>query len=295
MIIGKKLLCIGIMCATMSTSFAFEKGFVLGLRANFLGSYTDPHINEADKKYLGAAFMEGMVGFIMNGEVDLTYIFDAVKYFKLQDNKYFGGLGLSFDLGVGQGFSGQISGQYNETLKKDIRVYARVYMTPVITFGTGLRTYLFRNRMSINFYVNGRMPVDPQPVYEMYTNLTEEDTATIFKETKGKIDFHPETGTLVVSPEQMKKINPLGVVFKGTIEYNQPVIPTMELVLGTFLSYTVYRPKYVTMPKKIMEAAIENGQNATPKIDVNFERDQIKSFYMNSLDFGLSLGFNFKV
>ncbi|EFW38256.1 hypothetical protein [Treponema phagedenis] len=287
MIIGKKLLCIGIMCATMSTSFAFEKGFVLGLRANFLGSYTDPHINEADKKYLGAAFMEGMVGFIMNGEVDITYIFDAVKYFKLQDNKYFGGLGLSFDLGVGQGFSGQISGQYDETSKKDIRVYARVYMTPVITFGTGLRTYLFRNRMSINFYVNGRMPVDPQPVYEMYTNLTEAETAKLFKETK--VDFYPETGTLVVSPEQMKKINPLGVVFKGTIEYNQPVIPTMELVLGTFLSYTVYRPKYVTMPKKVVEAA--KAKNP----DVNFERDQIKSFYMNSLDFGLSLGFNFKV
>nr|WP_225969010.1 hypothetical protein [Treponema pedis] len=31
------------------SAFAFEEGFTLGLRANFSGSYTDPHINEADK------------------------------------------------------------------------------------------------------------------------------------------------------------------------------------------------------------------------------------------------------
>ncbi len=31
------------------SAFAFEEGFTLGLRANFSGSYTAPHINEADK------------------------------------------------------------------------------------------------------------------------------------------------------------------------------------------------------------------------------------------------------
>ena len=63
------------------SAFAFEEGFTLGLKAIFSGSYTDPHINEADKEYLGAAFMRGMAGFIMNGEAELTYIFDSKRYF----------------------------------------------------------------------------------------------------------------------------------------------------------------------------------------------------------------------
>ena len=102
------------------SAFAFEEGFTLGLKANFSGSYTDPHINEADKEYLGAAFMRGMAGFIMNGEAELTYIFDSKRYFNYTNNNIFGGLGLAFNLGIGQGFSGQISGQYNELIGKDI-------------------------------------------------------------------------------------------------------------------------------------------------------------------------------
>lgn len=270
--------------------FAFEKGFTLGIKANFSGSYTDPHINKKDMDYLGAKFMKGMLGFIMSGEVELSYIFDSETYFKKQNSYVFGGLGLGFNLGIGQGFSGQISGQDNESIGQ-INVYCRIYMTPVLNFGTSLKTYLLGNRLVLGFTIGGKMPLDPQPTYELYSNLSDEDLEKL--KTGANIDFYPETGTLIVSPEMMKKINPVGVLFKGSIEYNQPVISTTQVTIGAYIQYTIYRPRYVTMPKKVEHAAIGNGK--LKDVDINFQRDPIKSFFMNSLDFGVNIGLLFKV
>ncbi len=275
---------------TLMPLFSFDKGFTLGLRANFSGSLTDPHIDQKDKTYLGAAFMKGMLGFIMSGEAELTYIFDAKHYFNYQSNDGFGGLGWCFNLGVGNGFSGQISGQKNETLG-DIHVYCKVYMSPVLSFGTGIKTYLLGNRLVFGFTLGGKMPLDPHPTYELYTNLTEEQLKTFKNDTT--IDFYPETGSLIITDELMKKINPLGVLLKASVEYCQPVIRSMELVLGGYLQYYVYRPGYVTMPKKVEHAAKVNGEKEGRNI--NFQRDKINSFYMNSFDFGISIGLLFKV
>ena len=52
----KKIVFLVMFVFVSFSAFAFEEGFTLGLRASFSGSYTDPHINEADKEYLGAAF-----------------------------------------------------------------------------------------------------------------------------------------------------------------------------------------------------------------------------------------------
>ncbi|UTY27778.1 hypothetical protein [Treponema putidum] len=280
------------------SAFAFEEGFTLGLRANFSGSYTDPHINESDKEYLGAAFMRGMAGFIMNGEAELTYIFDSKRYFNYTNNNIFGGLGLAFNLGVGQGFSGQISGSSQQpftgadgkSYKKDIEVYCRVYMSPVITFGTSLKTMLLKNRLVLGFGIGGKILADPQPTYELYTNLNDEELAALKAEN---IDFSSETGTLYISESMMKKMNPLSLLLKLSIEYNQPIISTMGLTIGGYLSYSVYKPGYVALPKKVEKAAIINGNKNG--VGVNFERDPIKSFFMNNLDFGISLGLLFKV
>ena len=67
----------------------------------------------------------------------------------------------------------------------------------------------------------------------------------------------------------------------------------MDIMIGAYASYTVYKPGHVALPKKIAKAAIENGKNKG--IDVNFERDPIKSFFMNSVDFGVNLGLLFKI
>ncbi|UTC83360.1 hypothetical protein [Treponema denticola] len=276
----KKLFFLVMFVFVGFSAFAFEEGFTLGLRSNFSGSYTDPHINEADKQYLGAAFMRGMAGFIMNGEAELTYIFDSKRYFNYTNNNTFGGLGLAFNIGVGQGFSGQISGS------NGIEVYCRVYMTPVVTFGTSLKTMLLKNRLVLGFGIGGRLLADPQPTYELYTNLNKEQLENLAGEG---FDFSPETGTLYIPESMMKKMNPLGLVLKTSIEYNQPVIARMDIMIGAYASYAVYKPGYVSLPRKLME----NAKKQNPQI--NFERDEIKSFYMNNLDFGISLGLLFKV
>ena len=162
-------------------------------------------------------------------------------------------------------------------------------MTPVLTFTTGVRSYFLRNRLALGFNTGIRMPLDPQPTYELYTNLTPGELRELKNATGGQVDFSSETGTLLISNEQMSKINPIGFIFKGYVEYNQSFITNMEIVLGAFLSYTVYKPKYVTMPQKLVNAAKYNN----PKVDINTQ--PIDSFYMNALDFGVSVGLVFKV
>ena len=290
----KKAGAVVLLTAIAIHLYAFDSGFTLGLKANLTGSLTDPRINKKDLDYLGGNRMKGMLGYITTGEADLTYLFDSIRYFRLQDNSVFGGLGWSFALGLGQGFSGQISGQFNDKLNggkgKQIDVFCRVHMTPVLTLTSGVRSYFLRNRLSLGLNTGIRMPLDPQPIYELYTNLTPDEVEELKKE---KLDFSSETGTLLITQEQMKKINPVGFIFKGFIEYNQPFLSNMEIVLGGFLSYTIYKPKYVTMPQKLIDAAKAGG--AAKGITVDVVNTPINSFYMNSLDFGITIGLTFKV
>ncbi|MGI5090387.1 hypothetical protein [Treponema sp. OMZ 805] len=290
----KKTIAVVIFAVAAIHLYAFDSGFTLGLKANLTGSLTDPRINKKDMDYLGGNGMKGMLGYITTGEADLTYLFDSIRYFRLQDNSVFGGLGWSFALGLGQGFSGQISGQFNDKLNggkgKQIDVFCRVHMTPVLTLTSGVRSYFLRNRLSLGLNTGIRMPLDPQPIYELYTNLTPDEVEQLRGEG---IDFSNETGTLLITQEQMKKINPVGFTFKGFIEYNQPFLSNMEIVLGGFLSYTIYKPKYVTMPQKLIDAAKAGG--AAKGITVDVVNTPINSFYMNSLDFGITIGLTFKV
>jgi len=288
----KKTVAAVLLAAVVVHAYAFNSGFTLGLKANLTGSLTMPHITKADMDYLGGDGMRGSLGYITTGEADLTYIFDSIRYFYLQDNSIFGGLGWGCAFGLGQGFSGQISGQYNDTLKQKIDVFCRVHMTPVLTLTSGVRSYFLRNRLALGFNTGIRMPLDPQPIYELYTNLTPEQVEKLKKEG---LDFSSETGTLLITQEQMKKINPVGFTFKGFIEYNQPFLSNMEIVLGGFLAYTIYKPKYVTMPQKLIDAAKAGGKLKNPPVEVDVVNHPINSFYMNSLDFGVTVGLTFKV
>jgi len=288
----KKTVAAVLLAAVIIHAYAFDSGFTLGLKANLTGSLTMPKISKEDMDYLGGDGMRGSLGYVTTGEADVTYIFDSIRYFHLQDNSIFGGLGWGFALGLGQGFSGQISGQYNEKLDKRIDVFCRVHMTPVMAFTTGVRSYFLRNRLSLGFNTGIKMPLDPQPTYELYTNLTPEEVKELKKEG---MDFSSETGTLLITQEQMKKINPIGFTFKGSIEYNQPFLSNMEIVLGGFLAYTVYKPKYVTMPQKLIDVAKVGGRLKNPPVDVDIVNHPINSFYMNSFDFGVTVGLTFKV
>ena len=60
----------------------------------------------------------------------------------------------------------------------------------------------------------------------------------------------------------------------------------MELILGAYAAYNFYAPGYITMPSKLAVAAV--GQGFDPATT------PLKSFRIDSLDFGLTLGISFK-
>lgn len=250
-------------------AYAFQDGIVLTLRADFEVSLTTPEISKEELALLGGANkMDGMAGFVMAGEAELGYIFNAKEWMNI-DNKYFTGIGLHFNLGVGQGHSGQISGM-NEA-GKQIDVFVNVYYTPVITFATSLRVYLFEGRMALGTSIGGKMIADPAPTFQMYNNAG-------LKELQG-------VGSMIITEWQMKNMNPFAFRNKFFIEYNQPIVEKMELGLGLFFAYNIYQPKYLTLPPDLLEGA--KGKGFDPKRKLN-------SFYLNSTEFGLSIGLNFK-
>ena len=269
---------------------AFDTGFTLGMKVYPTGTVTRPHISKEDMAYLGGSGMKGMLGYVTTGAVELTYLFDSVRYFGYKDMSIFSGLGLSGYFGIGQGFSGQISGSKNEVVG-DINVYCRVYMKATLNMGSTLKTFLFNKRMSVNFGLGLNMLLDPHPTYELTTNLSSEDIEKL-KNSPAQLDFSNEVGTLLITDEMMKKMNPVGYVFNCGIDYYQPITQHMQLTLGTFLSYTVYKPGYVTLPQKLVEAAKQGAAARGEEIDLS---KPIKSFYMNSLNFGLSIGLVFEV
>ncbi len=248
--------------------FAFDDGFVLGLKAHFSGAATRPHISEGDLEVMGATYMDGNVGFIIQGGADLTYIFDSQEYFGFQDNKIFGGLGWGAYLEIGQGYSGQVSGSEGVG-----DVFMNVFFTPVVHLGTTLKTYLLSNRLVLGFGIGGRLIADPTPTYDMYSSVP-------------KV-IPSDVGTIIVTDEMVKKMNPWGAELRFSLEYIQPVLDTMELVLGAYTSYCIYKPGYISMPEKLKTEAKKNGFDA--------DNTKLDSFFLNSFDFGVSIGLNFKV
>ena len=288
----KKIYILVLALIFSSSVFAFDNGFSLGIKVYPTATLTRPHISKEDMAYLGGNGMKGMLGYITTGSAELTYLFDSVRYFGYQDASIFSGLGLAGYFGVGQGFSGQISGQYNETVG-DINVYCRVYMKVTLNMGAKLKTFLFNNRMSVNFGLGLNMLLDPHPTYELTTNLSTEQLDKLLK-SPAHLDFSSETGTLLITDEMMKKMNPVGYVFDFGLEYYQPVTSHMKLTLGGFLAYTVYKPGYVSLPQKLAEAAKKGPLAETPSRTLDLSKP-IKSFYMNAFNFGLSVGLVFDV
>lgn len=286
----KYLLAACLFLTSAVTLASYDSGFTLGIKAYPTATYTMPHINAEDMAYLGGNGMKGMLGYITTGAAELTYNFDSVHYFGYQDMSIFSGLGLSGYFGIGQGFSGQIAGQKNEAVG-DINVYCRVYMKATLNMGATLKTFLFNNRMSINFGTGLNMLLDPHPTYELTTNLSTEDVEKL-RNSPANIDFSNEVGTLLITDEMMKKMNPVGFVFNFGLDYYQPITSHMQLTLGGFLAYTVYKPGYVSLPQKLVDAAKKGAQAEGREIDLS---KPIKSFYMNSMNFGLSVGLLFEV
>lgn len=88
-------------------------------------------------------------------------------------------------------------------------------------------------------------------------------------------------------------MNPFGLILRTLLEYYQPVFTQMDLIIGIYITYTIFKPGYASLPKKLAKAAIENG--GLHGITVDFENHKLKTFYMNNFDFGVSLGLSFNI
>lgn len=270
----KKFICclLCVACCVLPSVFAFESGWILNMKANVGGSLTIPSISDADLAYLGANKMEGTLGFVAAGKAEVGYIFDSPTYFKLPKDHAFSGVGAFGYIGVGQGFAGQISGTTVNNEQAD--VYMNIYYTPVISLGALGKAYFLDNRLAVGLGVGMKLITDTTPEYEMYGALG------------------AEVGTIIVDEWMMKNMNPVMASFDLLVEYNVPILPTMELILGGYTQFNIFKPKYITMPEKVAESARQNAANAEREFDIKKPMD---SYFINSFDFGLTIGLGFKL
>ena len=251
--------------------YSFDEGFVWALKANFNGTATMPSISQEDLKKIGAAYMKGSIGYTMDGEAELGYLFGSKRWFGGLDPDKFSGMSLFASIGIGNGFAGQVAG--NEIKGIKAAAYINVNYAPVISFGVGTKAYFLNSRLSLGLHIGGKLIADLSPEYLAYFD----------REMTG----FPEIGEIIVTDFMIKNMNPLMLSLKFMLEYNQPVNDRVEVILGVYTRFNIYSPKYITMPDslyQLMKAAAPDFTMETP----------LKSYYINSLDFGLTIGLAFK-
>lgn len=272
----KKIICLVFFVSVTFTAFSFDKGWTFGLRADFFGSLTTPSIPIEDLKDLNplAEEMTGVLsGFLMGAEIEVGYIFNSPM--KNKDSA-FSGIGVYGYIGMGQGNTSQkISAVVSEE-GGAFDMFMIIDFLPVVNFGIKGKALFFDNRFSVGLGVGGKAILDMSPQYLAYAS-----DSTIDKDIGG-------IGEIIVTEEMMKKMNPLALSLKLELAYAIPVLPTTELVVGGFMGYNFYRPKYLTVPPKILDMAMK----ANPEFDIN---RPFPNYWLNSVEFGVNIGFVFKL
>ena len=280
----KSLLIISFIITSLlyNNLYSFEEGFIWGLRANFNGVATIPSISSEDLDKMGAANMKGAIGYTMDGEAELGYLFGAERWFNREQTQgidVFSGMSLYVSIGVGSGFSGIVSG--NTIDVATVNVFMNVNYKPVISFGIGSKLYLLESRMAIGIQLGGKLIADTSPEYLAYS-----DTDETFKNLSPPVEL-PEMGEIIVTDFMKKNMNPIMFSMKFMLEYNQPINDRVEVVLGAYTRFNIYKPKYITMPSSLLGVIKNIRTNFTAETPMN-------SLYLNSIDFGLSLGLQFR-
>jgi len=272
-IVRKGLLALGLTFISFFPLAAFETGPLLYLRADFGGALTTPFISDKSLKQFNrdAVKMSGMMSsLLMSGEIEGGYVFGSDTFFGLRKNHPFSALGTFAFLGFGQGNTSQkvsaiVSGKSFDT-------FMVVDFMPVVDFGISAKAYFFHNRLALGAGIGGRLIADMSPDYLVYST----DTNII----------PTQVGQIIVTEDMMKKMNPLMFSTKVIIEYNIPILETTDIVMGWYTRYNIYRPKYLTAPPKLVQIAESNGGNLTKPFP---------DYWLNSLDFGVNIGFAFKL
>lgn len=247
---------------------SFNEGFILTIRANFLGSVTMPRINQTDLNTLKSASLIGGVGFVVDSEIELGYLFSKEKWFSRSKSKTLSGMGFSVTLGVGQAFvAKKLSGSYSDAgTQKTFNLYLTTQHLPAITFGIAHRLYFFYNRLAIGLWLGGKSLVDNSPTFYFYSNDSTKFPTTV--------------GNLIISEDVRKKINSTMFSLKGFIEYYQPIVNKMQMVIRLYAGYNVFKPNYIILPSAI-------------KTDFNTSQE-LSSLYLDSVEMGLSVALAFK-
>ena len=277
---NRKFLVVMLFMIT-SILYSFEEGFIWGLRANFNGSLTLPSISQEDLDKMGAASRKGAVGYTMDGEAELGYLFGAERWFGKEKSDFskFSGMSLYVSIGVGTGFSGMVSG--NTIGGATVNVFMNVNYKPVISFGIGSKLYLLESRMAIGLQLGGKLIADTSPEYLAYS-----DSDSTFASLTPPVKL-PEMGELIVTDFMKKNMNPVMFSLKLMLEYNQPINDRVEVVLGIYTRFNIYKPKYITMPTSLLGVI----QGIRPSFTAE---TPMPTYYINSLDFGLTLGLQFR-
>ncbi len=259
------------------TLFAFSDAWVLNLKAEVGGSYTIPSISQSDLDKLCAKEMTGMLGFVAGGSLEVGYIWSTEKAFKMDSDNPFSAIGVFFNIGISQGYAGQVTTAENNG--NEIDVFVNVYYTPVISLGVTGKCYFFNDRMAVGLHLGTKIICDTSPEYELYST----DANVI----------PAEVGTIIVDSQMMSTMNPFMFSIKPSVEYFVPLNRNVELNLGGYVAFNLYSPKYITLPSSVegMLAAEQEKKG----VDFNAKEDPLNSYFINSFDFGIILGLNFRL
>lgn len=270
-IIRKLLVFSSILLFAVANLHAFDEGFIWGLRGNFHGYATMPSISGEDLDKMGASYMKGGVGWAWEVEGELGYVFGTKRWFPQAHGSFFSGLGVHAFVGVGSGGAKEIAG--NTIEGNTVNMYINIDYMPVITLGGGFRAFFWESKLAAGIFVTTKMIADMSPSYIAYS-----DNPSI---------FHTEAGEIIVDDWMMKHMNPFSLSLKMNAEYYQPINNYVRVIIGAFVRFNNYSPGYITMPKSLLDMM----HLVRPDFDT---RQPLESFFLNSFDFGLTLGLSFR-
>ena len=275
------LILASIILINISSLYSFTNGFIWAAKFNFNGSATIPSIGKEDLNKTGIEYFKGSVGYSLNGELELGYLFGSERWFNM-DNKKFSGMSLFGYLGIGTGYLGQsFTGTFSKENVGKAAILVDLNYAPVLDFGIGTKVHLLEDRLMIGLSIGGKFIIDNSPESYVYT-----DNSAAVNDGVGV--SLPILSELIMSKNLNQSFNRLMLSVKFTIEYNQPIVENVSLVLGLYTRFNMYNPQYLVMTKdieKIIQGYV-GGQNFTLET-------KLPSYYINSLDFGASIGFAF--
>ncbi|WP_295156370.1 hypothetical protein [uncultured Brachyspira sp.] len=283
----KILILFSIIFISMHNLYSFTNGFVWALKFNFNGSATIPSIKQEDLNKMGIEYFKGAVGYSLNGELELGYLFGSERWFNM-DNRKFSGMSLFGYLGVGTGYLGQgFRGTFSDNKDDKANIFVNINYAPVLDFGIGTKVHLLEDKLVLGLSIGGKFIIDSSPESYIYSdNPGAVETGTA-NHPNGKVTL-PILSEVIMSKYINQSFNRLMLSVKFTIEYNQILSEKVSLLLGLYTRFNVYNPKYLVMTKDIEKII----QSYTGGKDFTLET-KLPSYFVNSLDFGVSIGFAF--